>query len=370
MAEQTLSFDEMVALGVAESQANRPELSFREGDVTLAQTHASAAMADATLAVAAKLFRSTFLDGARDSELTTLVADHTGIQRKPALSAQTPLMISRSSSGAGGTIPAGTQFATAATPDQAQVTFTLDAPVTFGAGVNGPLGPFTATCTTSGRSGNVKAGTVTKVVDQLFDTFTVTNSDIGAGGASQESDEDLRQRARTWWSTLRRGTFAALEHGALLVPGVAIARVTEDARGHVIVQVADQSGGSNWIMVSNVQAELENWRCAGIVLTVLGGLAKVVDLRILVTARPGFDVDAAEDYLRDAVTARMLKMRVGETLYLAEIIAAVAGVSPDDIQNVVVDLITIDGTDQFFVFDIYPGDGYVVRPGTITVQAA
>lgn len=367
MAEQTLTFDELVELGKAEAIASRPELTVREGDVSLAMLHASAAMADASLAVAAKLFRATFIDGAKGDDLTALVADHTGIQRKAAVAAQVELTIARSSGGAGGTIPIGTQFATEATPDQAQIVFTLDAALVVGAGNNGPFTAQVATCSTTGRSGNVKAGTIIKVVDQLFDTFTVTNPAQAAKGAEQESDEELRQRARTWWSTLRRGTFAALEDGARLVPGVAIARASEDHLGRVTVQVADQSGGSNTIMESNVVAELENWRCAGIPLTVRGGVAKIVDLSIGIKAQRGFDVAAAAQYIQDAVEARVRKLQVGEILYLAEIIAAAAGVSPDDIQNVVVTAVTIDSVAQFYVTDVDPGVGYVVRPGTITV---
>jgi uncharacterized phage protein gp47/JayE len=48
-----------------------------------------------------------------------------------------------------------------------------------------------------------------------------------AGGNNQESDSEYRARARIFYTTLRRGTKAALEQAALAVPGVRTARAFE-----------------------------------------------------------------------------------------------------------------------------------------------
>src|SRR5688572_28303696 len=126
------SFQDLVDLGKAEAQARRPQLAFYDGDVTEAQLHASAAMSDKSIEVGAKLFLDTFFDGASGDALTALVDDHCNIQRKGATAAQVTVILSRTSSGAGGTIPAGTRFGTTANPDGSQVVFTLDADLAVG----------------------------------------------------------------------------------------------------------------------------------------------------------------------------------------------------------------------------------------------
>jgi uncharacterized phage protein gp47/JayE len=55
----------------------------------------------------------------------------------------------------------------------------------------------------------------------------VTNPLATAGGNNQESDSEYRARARIFYTTLRRGTRAALEQAALAVPGVRTARAFE-----------------------------------------------------------------------------------------------------------------------------------------------
>jgi hypothetical protein len=362
------SFDELLAIGRAEAQTRRPDLTFSEGDITEAHLHASAAMADHVIGYVAREVTKTFIDGASGDDLTYLVGDHLGIQRRAASPAQVLVTFTRTSTVLSGTIPAGTQVGTEFTPDGAQVVFTTAAPVIVDVGVGSVPGVL-CNCTVTGPEGNVKAGTVTKVISQLFDTFTVTNPLAAGGGNAAESDEDLRQRAKAFWSTVRRGTLAALEYGAKLVPTCRIAHVTEDqTTGLVTVQVSDQDGGSTVQMVSDVQAELENWRCAGVVLTVVGGAAAVLDLDITLRARAGFSVAAATDLLVAAVKARIGKLRVGETLYLDQVIGAIYAVAPDDVLDVGFTSISVDGVAQP-IADVVPAAGKILRAGTVTIAA-
>lgn len=362
------SFDDLLAIGRAEAQTRQPALTFNEGDITEAQLHAAAAMADHVIGYTAREVSKTFIDGASADDLTYLVNDHLGIQRKPASAAQVLVNFTRAETVLSGTIAAGTQIGTEFTPDGAQIVFTVAAPQSVGVGVanvNGVL----CECTVTGPEGNVQAGTVTRVISQLFDTFTVTNPAAAGGGNAAESDEDLRQRAKTFWSTVRRGTLAALEYGAKLVPTCRIARVTEDqTTGLVSVQVSDADGNSTVQMVSDVQAELENWRCAGIVLTVVGGSAAVLDLGITIRARAGFSVAAAADLFIAAVKGRIGKLRVGETLYLDQVIGALYAVAPDDVLDVGFASIAVDSVAQA-ISDVVPAAGKILRAGTVTIAA-
>jgi hypothetical protein len=340
---------------IAEALDRNPRLRFLEGDITTAQGHGAQAMADAVLRYAAQAFRETFIDGARGVALTTLVDDHLNLQRSPATASQTAVTLARTSGGAAGTIDAGTVVATAFDADGNEVRFTTDALVNVGLGANGP---FTAnvTCTVAGREGNVAAGTITRIVSTLFDsTFSVTNAEAAAGGNAEESDDELKLRARAFWKTLRRGTLAALEFGALTVDTVRVSKATEDATGLVTVVVSDSDGNSNAQMVALVEAALEEWRAAGSVVQVTGGTPMLVSVAATLVLREGLDIAVVGPLAEDAMEGRMLKLRQGETLYLDMLTAAVLSVD-DGILAVDFDLTE----------DQVPGAAQVIRPGTIT----
>lgn len=367
------SFDELVALGQAEAVARRPRLGFADGDITEAQLHGSAAMADHVFGLAAKLFRDTFFDGAVGDALTALVDDHCNIQRKGATAATVNLLVLRTSFGGAGTIPAGTRFGCTKAPDGSQVTFTSNANVAVPSGQNGP---FTVACTAvdTGPEGNVADDATLgwTILDTLFDaTLTATQDEDAGGGNVEESDAELRQRAKTYHQTLRRGTLAALEQGALMISSVHSARAVEDPGTFLVtVVVADSDGGSSLQMVADVTAELENWRCAGAPVTVSGGTKVLVDMTIkLDVVKPGFDTTAASTDLIAAVTAKINGRRGGETVYLDTVIATVIAVAPDYIEAVSVTQLLVAGVVQNPIGDVVPATAFTTfRPGVITIQ--
>ena len=346
---------------IAEATARNSKLLFREGDITLAQAHGAQAMADAVLRYAAQAFRDTFIDGAKGDALTALVDDHLNLQRSQATKAQVPVAFTRTSSGAAGSIPIGTVVATVQDADGSQVRYLTDAAIAVPITNNGPFA-ITATAEAAGRDGNVDAATITRIVDTLFDsTFTVTNAAMAAGGNEEESDDELKRRARTFWVTLRGGTLAALEFGALTVASVRIAKATEDADGITTLVVTDSDGNSNALMVANVEAAIEAWRAAGSVVTVIGGTRYLVDVAATLVLRDGVDATVLSPTVIDAITGFMRKLVQGETMYEDGLTAVALNVDPDGIRAV------------SFIFnagaltgDITPGTAQVIRPGTIT----
>lgn len=365
------SFQDLLAQGQGEAEFRRPDLAFLDGDVSLAQLHAGAAMADAIIRFGAQAFKETFLDGAKGDALTALVKDHLNLDRQLATQAQATVEFTRTSGGAGGTIPQGTVVATQFDADGKEVQFSTDADFIVGVGLNGPFS-VAVTAVNTGRDGNVAAGTIERIVDSLFDTtFSVTNPDVAGGGNNEESDESLRERARAFFTTLRRGTLAALEFGAKLVPTVRVATAIEDEdTGLTTLIVSDSDGNSTAQMIDDVIIELENWRAAGSVINVTGGVQVVVDLELTLTVRAGYSVAAANDLLEAAVQNRMDKLVAQETLYLDSIIAAVIAVAPDDIFDVAFDAITVDGVPQGTPANVVPTIGQVIRLGTVTFAEA
>lgn len=353
------SFDDLTAQFEAQALAQLPELVFAEGDVSLALEHGSAAMADACIRLSVQAFRDSFIDGAKGDALTALVDDHLNIQRQVATKSQATVAFSRTGGGAGGTLAAG--FAIASQFDTAgnTVTYTLDGAVTFAGGDNGPHS-IGVTAQVAGKAGNVAIGKITRLIDTPFSAVvTCTNAAVAGGGNDKESDDELRVRARNFWQTLRKGTLGAIEFGALVVGSVRIARATEDPiSGIVTLVVTDSDGNSTAQMVADVISEIENWRAAGSIVTVLGGTALLVDVTGVLIAEPGVDTSVLGPVAADAIIGRINKQRQGETLFLDSIKSAAIGVDPDALNALVL-------SDP--LVDVVPGASQVIRPGTITI---
>lgn len=366
------SFSDLVTAYIGQAQYRRPDLAFVEGDVTVADAHGSGIMADAVLRFAWQAFRDTFIDGAEKDALSALVNDRLNIQRFGAEAAVGSVRFTRTSGGAGGTIPAGTRVGAAAEPDGAQVVVTTNVPIVVGAANNGPF-DVAVTAQQTGPEGNVAAAGLTRIMDVLFDsTFSVTNPTTMAGGNAAEEDPALRERARAFYGTLRRGTLAALEFGAKQAVGVSVATAREDdAAGLVYVTVSDSSGNSNAQLIAAAVAELENWRAAGVNVEVLGGTRTLVDLTISLVVRVGFDVAAQATLLQDAVAARIDGVPAENGLYLDTVIAAIIGVFPDEILDVQFNQVVRGGVTQAANTDPIPaGTGVVLRAGTISITEA
>ena len=326
-------------------------------------------MADAVERFAAQSFRETFIDGAEGDALGALVDDHLNIQRQPSTQSQVTVDFARlTDAGGAGTIPAGTLAATGFGPDGEEIQFNTDTDAVFGGAALGPIS-VVATASEAGRDGNVDAAEISRILDSVFDpTITITNSLAAGGGNDEESDPELRERARNFFVTLRRGTLESLVFGAKEVPSVRFARADEDpVTGLVTVTVSDSDGNSTAQMVSDVIIELEEWRCAGTAITVVGGTKVLVDLTIEVTnSIAGFDVAAAEPDLVDAVKARINKLDPEESLFLDAIIAAVIAIFPDDIFNLTFTTITLAPGGAQAIADIIPTTAQVLRPGNIS----
>lgn len=353
------SFDDLLAQYEAEALAQRPTLQFLEGDVTVAQQHGSGAMADACIRFGVQSLKETFIDGAKGDALTALVDDHLNIQRSPATASQAVCSFSRTSGGAGGSLPAGFVVGTQIDASGNTVLFTLDAGVNFANADNGPHTQ-NVTAQAAGRGGNVGAATIVRVIDTPFDsTIHVTNAAVAGGGNDEESDDELRVRARNFWQTLRRGTLGALEQGALQVTTVRVARATEDPdTGIVTLVVTDSDGNSTAQMVADVTTELENWRAAGSIVTIVGGVALTINVTGQLVGKVGVDTSVLGPLSATAIDGRMRKLKHGEILYLDTIKAAGIGVDPDAL-----DALQLSAP----LADVVPTANQVIRPGIISI---
>jgi phage-related baseplate assembly protein len=333
------TFTDLFNTGKAEAQNRRPDLTFDVGDVSEFYMAAGAAMADHLVSYVTQRVLATFLDGASGDDLTTLADDRYNIQRNPATFATGTLTFTRASGALTGTIPAGTVVATVKDSLGNEIQFSTD--VDLGWNVAELTKTVAASANVSGYDGNVAAATIVRVITSgLFDTFTVNNVARFAGGGPQEEDASLRERCRSFTQTLRRATKAALEYGAIQTPGAGVttASAVEPGDGTVSLYVSDGSGSSSPTMTALVQTEINNnWRAAGIVVNVTGGvLYLLTGIDITLTTRAGVNSAAIAESIKNAVVARLAKLKLGESCSQTIIKQAVGTVDPDGILDVTV----------------------------------
>jgi uncharacterized phage protein gp47/JayE len=370
------SFQDLYDLGKAEAIIKRPRLRVLVGDLADMLIAGAAAMADRVIGYVAERFAATYLDGAQGDDLTTLAADHWGIARRAALKATGILIVHRGTPDASvQTIPVGTIFATERDSSGQELRYLSTALVSWAGSEDGQkLVPLEAE--TAGIDHNVAADAVTRFLSNEPTGGVYTLASLAmTGGMEEETDEELRERVRTFPSTLRRGTLGALEYGALQTPGagVAVATAVADDTGFVTVFVADASGGStglpkmvdpdtpdNGTMTAKVAIELLNWAPAGSLVQVMGGVVQTVDVELLLTVRLGVDVNQLIADVQVAVEARMARLKIGETLYLSNLINAVKAVDPDNIVNVEIESPLTDTAPST--------PGSLIRAGTVGVS--
>lgn len=329
------TFQDLFDLAKAQAQSDRPELTFNDGDISEMLAAGAAAMGDSIVGWASGKFRSTFLDGAVGVDLTTLCNDHWDIQRKTAIAAYGTVLINRSTGPLNsGTIAAGTTVSTDADALGNKISYiTSGSTSVIGNQTDVTLN---VVCTVTGPTGNIIADMITTIVDPLFDTFTVVSSSIMAGGTDEETDSDLRNRVRVLRSVLARGTLNALEYGALQINGVS--RATADSSttgpnptGIVTVYVSDLDGNSNATMTSAVTAELENWRAAGDVVNVVGGIQYIQTIEVALQVRAGTDVTSLITAIKTAIVYALQQLKLGDALYPSLVQTAVMNVDPQNI---------------------------------------
>jgi hypothetical protein len=299
-----LGAEEVISRSLARPPAQRisRDAIFTEGsDINLILASASA-MADEVTRNLALRCGALYLDSAEGSDLDRLVNDRFGdqVERKQPAPALALLTFTRPNPAGGQvTLSIGTKVRTIRGTE-----FALTQVLTIPAGSTAPV-TVQGQAVVVGTAGNVAAGTITQFVQQPADPDLQVNNEVPAtGGADVESDASLRERARDFYRTARRGTLAAIEFGALTVAGVRSASALEsvDSNGNPtgIVQlfIADANGQANQALATAVQLALVEFRCAGIFVSVVGATPRFEDIRYRLRFESGVDTAAAFEELR------------------------------------------------------------------------
>lgn len=266
---------------------------------------------------------------ARGDDLDRLVYDLYGMLRQEASPAVATLSLGRAGT-VGFTVPAESTFAT-----EDGETFRTLVDVVF---PPNSLGPFLVPSVNvkTGPSGNVPAGAIHRVLRPQSDpTLTCTNPEPAAGGGEAEDDDALRDRARQFFVTARRGTQAAIEFGAREVPGVqeatAIELVSPDNQlpGYrVALHVADANGQANSALAELVRVNLQGYRALGVPCLVVAAIPQYIDVKATGLAfEAGRNTGQVLQQARQAVLGVVNGTAPGLPLRRNDIIAALGGVA-------------------------------------------
>ncbi len=340
MAVSIPTFAQLYEAGKAEVQARSARLrDFQPGSVLDAITGGVVVLADQVIRYAVRRFDALYLDRAQGDDLDALIEDRFELVRHAAQSSTVLLDLARNGFVNDIDIPAGT-IIEATLASGAVLEFEVVTSVFLASAEGGPWADgLLVSSVETGRDTNVpQVGTtwalqnITGTSLEAVDDVTLTSDEDAAGGRDDETDDAYRTRAKLFYTTLVRGTAAALRTGALSVANVAYATVSEVlgvSDLETYVYVADASGSSNSTLVDAVTVEIENWRAVGRPVFIVGASIEYVDLTITAKVRRGADLSGLTADIRSAAVAYFDVTDPGATAYLSDVEHEVHGLSED-----------------------------------------
>lgn len=285
-----------------------------------------------------------YLDSANGEALDRLLFDRYGLTRKVAQQALGSVVFSLPTAATEAfTIPAATQLAT---PDGIGYE-TIEAEL-FPAGATSLTVSIRSLL--AGVSQQAKIGTITNLVGAVPGAppgLTVTNTVATFGAADRESDADFRARGQAFFTTVQRGTLAALVQGALTVPGVVRASAYEqvDQNGapanFVILVIADTYTDTlaqlsvvppvyeqqSKVLAQQVFNALQDYRPAGIFVQVQVAQVIPQPIGLALSFKAGVDIDTVANNARAAVVNVINNLNPGDTLQPSALQTALNGVA-------------------------------------------
>ncbi len=216
------SFPEIFRVGRDEILTKNSNLSLdaieRQGTDVNALVAGQAAIGDEVIGQLVETEASLFLDSAEGEKLDRLVFDRYQLLRKPASSALATVEFTTTAPApASFSIPINTKLSTS---DGRQFLTLIAA--TFPIGTTGPVSVAVRSAL-AGLNQAVKKDQIRSIVSPITGSPSDLASDnplASSGADDAEQDEALRDRARRFFVTARRGTIFAIETLALAVPGV------------------------------------------------------------------------------------------------------------------------------------------------------
>lgn len=327
-------FEDLFEIAKREALSRNPRLSRESVDragtdlnILLA---AAAAVGDEVINQVANVAIASFLDSAAGVDLDRLVFDRYGLLRKSAAPALGSVdFTTNTATGASFVIPVNTQIATSS-GSMFQTTIESIFPV-------GSTGPISVPVRSllAGANQQAKPLTINNLVSRISgspDDLFVTNPLATAGAADDETDDELRLRAKNFFVNARRGTKTAIEQAALAFQGVVTAQLFEvldplgrPARVTELI-IADQytdvlatlnQNSPSYDEQANTLADavfnsLEDVRPAGIYVDVKVAKVALIAIHLALTFDADTDIQDTELQARAAVVNYTNALRPGD----------------------------------------------------------
>lgn len=285
----------------------------------------------------AQAINRLLLDGCQDDDLDRYALDRYDLPRKGASAAVGSVRFFRQSNAlGGGSIPVGTKLNTSGNVEY--ITTTV---ATFGALDTQATADVRAV--QAGKATEVGANTIRKIQQPqlLWDqSIQVTNDLTTAGGEDREDDDTFKARIRNFWNTARRGILAAIEFGALTVPGVVSAKAIEalttgsQPARVVNLYIADSSGVASTALGNQVQTALLDFRAGGISVVIFNSIPSIVSITLVCQFQTGVNQTTLSTNIKAAIVEFVNSLPVNGPLYIADIFSVLRRFVPDGlIQN-------------------------------------
>lgn len=312
-------------------------------------------MAQAVTRHCAEAMRAHTLDADGDDLDREVLDRFPELPRKGASAAVAPLDLSRPTAVAGaGSIAVGTRLTSLTGIDYVTTTS-----ASFGASQTTGVS-CDARAVQAGFEYQVGANQIRRFAQpgQLFDpTIQVNNPEPAAGGTPREEDPDYANRARAY--SLIRGTLAAIEAGALTVPGVASASAAEVLTNGVPARlltlvVADAAGVCNRVLAAQVQAKLRDFRGGGVGVVIFSSTPQLEPVTLSLTFAADVDTATLASNIRSAVVEFVNGLGANQVLRRGDLFAVLTRYRTQG-------LIVTDGSIPVPAGDVVPGPGRTIR---------
>lgn len=181
----------------------------------------------------------------------------------------------------------------------------------------------------AGAAGNVAENTILTMAVAPAGVALCTNPEAFAGGADEETDEELRSRVLATYRRLANGANAAYyEQQAMAFDEVSAAVVLPRARGigTVDVIVAAQEGVPEQELLDEIQAFFDEAREIAVDVQVRAPELAEVDIAVAVRVAPSYEPERVKAAVGEAIAGCFGGKQMGKDVLLAQLGAAVYAV--------------------------------------------
>lgn len=178
-------------------------------------------------------------------------------------------------------------------------------------------------CTTPGEIGNVEAGKIDRLINNLSNARSVSNPRDILTGSDEESVESVKRRFHGFVESRGRATIKALDYGTRQVVDVTGVYIKEEI-GYVKIYAHDSNGNLKDETKEKIEQAIEDYRPAGIKTEVFPVIKTPVNVDMVVYVNEkNRDTAQLEGRVITAVKNYLNSRTVSETLVLNDLLQAV-----------------------------------------------